>query len=100
MTPTETFDPTPETPKHREEWPTTGFAGAPSPETLAEYQRHDPTGRPWVQLTYWPDNHTDRTEEFFGPVTEETALAIRVDLGHRHPTAFLKRFAVIKRVQS
>lgn len=81
----------------RQAWPTVGSSGTPNADLLAEYQRHDPSGREWVAVTYFTQNYGDRTEQFFGPVASESADVIRLDLGYRFPTAFLLRYATIRR---
>lgn len=81
----------------RVSWPTVGSAGTQPVDVLADLQHHDPTGREWVSIYYFPDS-SDRAEGFFGPITAESETVIRIDLGHRHPTPFLKRFCTVRRV--
>jgi hypothetical protein len=81
----------------RQSWPTCGTSGTPDAAKLARYQAHDPSGRVWVAVTYYPVLYSDQTENWFGPVVSEDAEVICLDLGTRWPVAFLTRYAHIRR---
>lgn len=84
----------------RESFPTTGSFGNLVLSKLALLQAADVTGRQWANVTWFsrPKGawHDDVTDDYFGPVVEENADYIVIEVHHSQMT-FPKSRSIIRR---